>query len=691
MKFLTKILIPVFALASMGTVEAQTTRVNTDKNLVYRQPKSPWAIDTYAYNSYWSNAKEAYNLKGLKMSSAPGEIISLKVNPAGYSFAVLAAKGNNRSISIFDINRQGSCSGQLKDLPSSVTAICYTPDSRQVAAANGGRLMFYSAADLAPEGSMAISPGAQALTMDEGDYYVAVAYPDRVEIYNRKDGSLRKTLPLASAFADFGFSPAGDRFGILMADGALAVYDSRDFSLGVLAEGLGSGHSMSFHPDGKYVAVATGNNAVTFVNLTDSSDRPMLADTDGPRNFVRFVNDGKSNLYLVYDTPSAIKYKRISGFQPNYTKLMRDELNARMREWAKMRPMETEEEYALRVTPESMERQKRLFANEISTSLAGDLISHANVTLGRYNPDNGLLTVNMGNLPAIYLKVPQGDVAGFGDGSGLQFSNAVYGITPDDRFELIYVDVYNPVNGKSYAFDNLDRNNLDFLQTDDSFVSLDLIRQSSREDVVLKGIKNSIVDEARKQGLISEHTVINVETAVVPSYDASGNRISNYKVDFAYTVDAGFSAREDFPAGKYRIDESNAAASMLRIIGRAFETDFAGYLAPGKKFNVTITGSADALPINGKIAYDGSFGEFVNEPARIDGTLSAITVMPSSGIRTNEQLAFMRAQALRDGMKRINPKLDSEDSRYNYNIEVSKDKGGEYRRISVSFTFVDAF
>lgn len=207
MKFLTKILIPVFALASILTVEAQTTRVTTDKNLVYRQPKSPWAIDTYAYNSYWSNAKEAYNLKGLKMSSAPGEIISLKVNPAGYSFAVLAAKGNNRSISILDINRQGSCSGQLKDLPSSVTAICYTPDSRQVAAANGGRLMFYSAADLAPEGSMAISPGAQALTMDEGDYYVAVAYPGRVEIYNRKDGSLRKTLPLASAFADFGFSP----------------------------------------------------------------------------------------------------------------------------------------------------------------------------------------------------------------------------------------------------------------------------------------------------------------------------------------------------------------------------------------------------------------------------------------------------------------------------------------------------
>ncbi len=689
MKFSTRIGAFSIILATFLTASAQQSRIAVDKSLVYHQKETPSLIDNYLFSSYYCNGKDAYNLKSFKIAHLPENINVLKINPAGYSFAVLSTKKDKGTVTVFDLNTANRPIGEIKGL-AHPTALCYTADSRTLIVADGNSLVLFDAKSLQPQTTIPIDGIAQALATDPDGYFIAVTFHDRVDIINKSTGLPRKSLPAATRIADVEFSETGSLFGILTSDGSLSTYDTHDFSLIKLYDGLGKTSSLSFHPDNKYAAVATDGNRIQFVNLVNENDRPSLSDSDGPNSHVKFLRDGKDNLYVAYDTHDAIKYKRISGFLPNYTKMMRDELNERMREWAKMKPFETEEEYARRVNEESMERQKRLFANEIATSLAGDLISHSNVTLGRYNPQTGALTVSIGQLPAIYLNVPKQDMASFGNGANLQFSNAVYGISPDDKFELIYVDVFNPSNGKTYVFDNLDRQNLDFLLTDDSFVSLDLIKQSTREDVVLKGIKDKIVDDARARNLISDHTNIEVDTRIIPSYDASGERINNYRVDFSYTVEKGFSEREDFPAGKFRISDSNAASSMLRIIRQAFENDFAGYIVAGKRLNIEITGTADALPINGKIAYGNDYGSFVNEPAKVDGNLTAISVDSRSGIRTNEQLAFIRAQALRDYLQHDLPTLAKMTVSHSYNISVSKNKGGEFRRINVSFIFIDA-
>jgi hypothetical protein len=148
---------------------------------------------------------------------------------------------------------------------------------------------------------------------------------------------------------------------------------------------------------------------------------------------------------------------------------------------------------------------------------------------------------------------------------------------------------------------------------------------------------------------------------------------------------------EDFPAGKFQIAQSNAANSMLQIVSQAFEKDFSQYIKPGKKVVIKITGSADALPISGQIAYDGSFGEFFNEPYYLGGDLSTISLTKNSGIRNNEQLAFARAIAVKNYIANNIRALDSMNTDYKYAVEVSDRKGGEYRRISVEFLFVDTF
>ena len=129
----------------------------------------------------------------------------------------------------------------------------------------------------------------------------------------------------------------------------------------------------------------------------------------------------------------------------------------------------------------------------------------------------------------------------------------------------------------------------------------------------------------------------------------------------------------------------------MKIIKNAFEGDFSKYLAEGKQVKVIITGSADASPIRGRIAYNGQYGEYVNEPYYKDGNLDNITVTKASGITSNEQLALMRAASVKDFMEKNVTTLGNTKNEYEFHVEVAKERGGEYRKINVEFIILDAF
>ncbi len=130
---------------------------------------------------------------------------------------------------------------------------------------------------------------------------------------------------------------------------------------------------------------------------------------------------------------------------------------------------------------------------------------------------------------------------------------------------------------------------------------------------------------------------------------------------------------------------------MLKIVEQAFATDFAQYIKAGKRIRIKVTGSADAAPILSRIAYDGSYGDFANELIYKNGQLANISVSKASGITENDQLAFLRAMGVRHYIDSKITALKDMVCDYQYNIELSDKTGGEYRRISVEFLFIDAF
>lgn len=666
------------------------TGVGIDKTLDYRLKEQPRHIDNYLYSIFAAADANVYNLRGFPIGKIKKTPLSLKVNPAGHSYALLTGDDRNTQLEISPI---GTSKVPRRKIPAThPTAIAYTADSRLLVVADGHSLLLFDSRTAEPRGQIALSiadtPKAVAVSPD-GRFW-AIAGGENIEIINAEDMKPLTVVKAGSAVTHLVFDSASSTLGATVAEPMLLTWTTAGFEQTGRFSLPAPASTVDFHPQGKYAALAMQGDKVYILNLIEPKENYTIADPSGGLDRARFITDGKGTLFLAHTTPSSVRYKRITGFTPHFTRMLEDELNRRMLEWTRMRPMETDEQYAERVNPESTARQRKLFANEIATSLAGDLVSHSDVTLGGYNPSTGMLAVGMGNLPSVYLTVPEEDVEAFGSGSDIEFRNPVYGLAADDTFVLIYAEVYNRNNGKTYVFDNLDNQNLDYLATDDSFMSLELVRQSQREDARLQAMRDEVVKAAMSDSVISEHTTIDVNAGIVPSTGADGRRTNDYRIDFTYTVDPDFSAKEDFAPGKYLVEESPAATAMLSIVRKAFEGEFARYVAPGKRVKILLTGTADALPITRPLRYDGSMGEWADEPCRIDGNLSAISVDKAGGIATNEQLAFMRAQAVRAQLQKSIAPLAEMQTVYDFSIRLSKEKGGAHRRINISFVFPDA-
>lgn len=677
----------------MCCVSLNLTAQTEEKKLSYNYPQkvNPEGIDNYLFSTYYYNGKKTFNMRGLQMSSS-APIQDFRVNPSGSSFAVLEGKGEQGNVLIYNLWKSNKLVKKIECAGFSPVTVCYSPNSRLMAVSGSDHsITIYDTRDYQAQLRFEASGVACRMEISGNNYFLASAEARRVCIWNLQNGQLRQEISLDGDVKDIAFSNDNRQLGILIDGGKLITYDTQQFGIKQTYDALGSANSFYYHQDGKYAAVVTGDKRIAIINLLDTHEREYIDNDNGGITDLRFLNDSKKDSYLAYNSQNAIVYTFMNQLSPFYTKLLADELNERMTEWLKQRPDETLEDYNRRVTDESRAEQMKLFEREIVTRLADNLVDRSEITLGSYNEKEGLLALNFDSMPNIYLNVPEKELGDFADPGMLEFKNAVYGLNSEDRFELIYADVHNKKNGKTYVFDNLARQSLSYLENDDNFVPLEIIQQSNAEEMRLQEIKQGIIDLAKRNKKITDNTEISVSATAENAFDAEGKRITNYNISFAYKIEQQHSAKEDFAAGRYRIEESAAALSMLNIVQEAFTKDMASYIVPGKQLKITITGMADASPVNKAIAYDGCYGEFVDEPVYKDGSLTAMNVSKAEGITSNEQLAFMRAVGVKQYISDHIEDLKKMQCDYSYNIDLAKKTGGQYRRISVVFTFIDAF
>ncbi len=571
------------------------------------------------------------------------------------------------------------------------TAATFTPDARNIVIATSTGLNIIEPKKYEVIDRMDLPFEVNDMVFSSNAYFLAVTDSTKVAVLNYADKKVRKDWDFGVKVNSMAFNHDDTELAVLTADGILSIYDTRTFVIKKTIDDLGQGISCDYNLDGKYISVATSPEIIAVINLVKDSDVDYIKIDEGDITYLTFLSDARNNTIMAFTSKDMVNAQRMTKLEPYYGKLISDQVNEKMNEWLKMMPGESMDEYRARVTDESRAKMRKLFEEEISTNLAGDPVAAAEVALGKYDRGNGILAIDFDNMPSIGLQVPETDLGAFKSASSLKFTDAKYGVMADDNFELIYAKVYNTENGQTYIYDNLDRVPLNFMDGDDNVVSLEIIQQQQMEEMKLQEIREKVYEEAKKSNIISDHTNITVDSRVEASYNANGDKILNYIVKFSYEVEPDFSVAEDFAPGKYHVAESGAASSMLAIVKEAFENDFSQYIKEGKQLKMKIYGTADAAPIVRGIPYDGTYGDFENEPVYRNSQLSNISVNSQEGIKQNEQLAFMRAMGVKNYLEKNVSNLNSMDTSHDVYIDVAEEKGGQFRRITTEFTFVDAF
>ena len=654
------------------------------------------AFDNTTFCTAYLSDGALYTMRDIAINDVR-KIERIVFNPTGSSIALLRAKNpisiysfRDRTKKLFELKEKRK---KLKAKPMPVS-MCYSADARSFIVGNSlGEIVIYDTKEYMPLAYIQGEAPATALAMSSNNYFIAAAAGQNINIWNFQTKELRKAIPMPAVVKEVTFSPDAALLAVTTDDNHLTIIDTKNWDKVDIFDKLGGTlSSPSFHPEGKYISVVKDGKNIEIINLKNGVVEQDIVDPIGGVTGGRFFkNNQNSEVFLLTNRTKQMVFWDANGLNPFYGKIMGREVDAKMNEWVKMMQGESMEDYAIRVNDETRIKQQQLFAQEVATALAGDRISMDNPFIDGYDASNNMLNIGFKGLPSIGLEVPSNEAGDFKDGK-MKFSNAVYVLNDKDEFELAYVEVTNETTNKVYIYDNIGRTKLTALEADENFVPLEIMQQATREEAQLAEIKEQVIEEKKQDKLITDNTQINVKTEVIPGVDANGKKILNYKVGYQYEViNKEFSAKEDFPSGGYNIERSNAAMSLMKIIKNAFEGDFAKYLSEGKQVKVIITGSADAAPIRGRLAYDGRYGEFVDEPYYKDGNLDNITVTKAGGITQNEQLALMRAAGVKTYIEKNVTTLGNTKNEYEYHVEVAKERGGEFRKINVEFVIMDAF
>lgn len=654
------------------------------------------AFDNTTFCTAYLSDGALYTMRDIAINDVR-KIERIVFNPTGSSIALLRAKNpisiysfRDRNKKLFELKEKRK---KLKAKPMPVS-MCYSADARSFIVGNSlGEIVIYDTKEYMPLAYIQGEAPATALAMSSNNYFIAAAAGQNINIWNFQTKELRKAIPMPAVVKEVTFSPDAALLAVTTDDNHLTIIDTKNWDKVDIFDKLGGTlSSPSFHPEGKYISVVKDGKNIEIINLKNGVVEQDIVDPTGGVTGGRFFkNNQNSEVFLLTNRTKQMVFWDANGLNPFYGKIMGREVDAKMNEWVKMMQGESMEDYAIRVNDETRIKQQQLFAQEVATALAGDRISMDNPFIDGYDASNNMLNIGFKGLPSIGLEVPSNEAGDFKDGK-MKFSNAVYVLNDKDEFELAYVEVTNETTNKVYIYDNIGRTKLTALEADENFVPLEIMQQATREEAQLAEIKEQVIEEKKQDKLIIDNTQINVKTEVIPGVDANGKKILNYKVGYQYEViNKEFSAKEDFPSGGYNIERSNAAMSLMKIIKNAFEGDFAKYLSEGKQVKVIITGSADAAPIRGRLAYDGRYGEFVDEPYYKDGNLDNITVTKAGGIAQNEQLALMRAAGVKTYIEKNVTTLGNTKNEYEYHVEVAKERGGEFRKINVEFVIMDAF
>ena len=584
----------------------------------------------------------------------------------------------------------------------SVTAMTYSSDAREILAANDfGEIITYSTDGYWTASVIEAGKIYDHIAVSPNGYYIAAAHGSEMDIWDVDAADIKRIVRFAGKVNHVTFSPDSREIAVSCDTSGLQIVNAIDHHRTEVTKGIQNVRQASFHPDGKYIAYAKADSIIVY-NLINhrrafsaGSIRIKGEPLDIPMSDIMALNfhSNNSTTTLSHNTGDKVVFWDMSSLPPLYRSKLSEEVDKLMSDWIRQMDGESLEEYRVRVTDDNAARQKAMLLDQAATAIATQVIALEDPFISEeYDMENHTIDIKFEQLDAIKLEVPEEEFQEVREGD-LSYENPIYTLDDMDEFQLVYLEVVNRTTDKTYIFDERDYiiEDIKFEDDDIDFIPVAMLQTVNMEMEVLQQQTQEIMEEKKQENVITDKTSITIDTEIESDFDSDGNKIYNYNLGYQYDVSEGFSYQEDFGPGKFIVTESNAAMTMLEAIRTALAGDMKKYVDQAKSIEITITGSADAIPV-GRILYDGSCGEYVETPYYAKDELSSMTVTDETDIRNNEQLAFIRAASVKVWLENNVEELKANSAKcvYNYRTEVSDVRGGEFRRIIVNIKFRDA-
>lgn len=660
---------------------------------------------------YLSEDHMLYNLMNRAVYDSP--VYDFNINPTGASIAVV--NKNAKNIVIVS-NREknvilATIKGDKKTDPfdekgrngtPSVTAMTYSSDAREILAANDfGEIITYSTDGYWTASVIEAGKIYDHIAVSPNGYYIAAAHGSEMDIWDVDAADIKRIVRFAGKVNHVTFSPDSREIAVSCDTSGLQIVNAIDHHRTEVTKGIQNVRQASFHPDGKYIAYAKADSIIVY-NLINhrrafsaGSIRIKGEPLDIPMSDIMALNfhSNNSTTTLSHNTGDKVVFWDMSSLPPLYRSKLSEEVDKLMSDWIRQMDGESLEEYRVRVTDDNAARQKAMLLDQAATAIATQVIALEDPFISEeYDMENHTIDIKFEQLDAIKLEVPEEEFQEVREGD-LSYENPIYTLDDMDEFQLVYLEVVNRTTDKTYIFDERDYiiEDIEFEDDDIDFIPVAMLQTVNMEMEMLQQQTQEIMEEKKQENVITDKTAITIDTEIESDFDSDGNKIYNYNLGYQYDVSEGFSYQEDFGPGKFIVTESNAAMTMLEAIRTALAGDMKKYVDQAKSIEITITGSADAIPV-GRILYDGSCGEYVETPYYAKDELSSMTVTDETDIRNNEQLAFIRAASVKVWLENNVEELRANSAKcvYNYRTEVSDVRGGEFRRIIVNIKFRDA-
>lgn len=210
-----------------------------------------------------------------------------------------------------------------------------------------------------------------------------------------------------------------------------------------------------------------------------------------------------------------------------------------------------------------------------------------------------------------------------------------------------------------------------------------------REKMMNKAVQHYLINLPNAEKLYDE-TFVRINSFVQEDTTEEGRPEINYVYEIAYNCHHFEGTEDDYPSAAYTWNSSNSCRAICNITRNMIQDNLSDIFSAGTGITVTVTSTTDAAEIS-HIAYRGEYGDFRYMPAVYNDENVRISVNQKEGITTNAQLAYVRAQSVRDYLDNNVSAIKNGNTEYFYTTKCFDMTGPHYRRSSLRIVVHGAF